>query len=62
MTEIYIDNAALETGATDIRVFGKWTGSDIQISDISLEVNRTILKLFSYEFVFHFNLGLHSWR
>lgn len=32
------DDIALETTATDIRVFGKWTGAEIQISDMSLEV------------------------
>jgi len=32
------DDLALETSATDVRVFGKWTGSDVQISDMSLEV------------------------
>jgi len=31
------DDTALETTATDIRVFGKWTGADVQISDMSLE-------------------------
>lgn len=32
------DNTMLETSATDIRVFGKWSGADVQISDMSLEV------------------------
>jgi len=31
------DDIALETTATDIRVFGKWSGADVQISDMSLE-------------------------
>jgi hypothetical protein len=30
---------ALETTASDIRVFGKWSGQEVQISDMSLEVN-----------------------
>ena len=33
------DDLALETSATDIRVFGKWSGAEVQISDMSLEVN-----------------------
>lgn len=32
------DDLALETSATDIRVFGKWSGAEVQISDMSLEV------------------------
>jgi len=31
------DDTALETTATDIRVFGKWSGAEVQISDMSLE-------------------------
>jgi len=31
------DDIALETTATDIRVFGKWSGAEVQISDMSLE-------------------------
>ncbi|UJR26673.1 hypothetical protein I4U23_007990 [Adineta vaga] len=31
------DNIALETAATDIRLFGKWPGAEVQISDMSLE-------------------------
>jgi len=38
MTEIMItDDVTLETTASDIRVFGKWSGSEVQISDMSLE-------------------------
>jgi len=38
MTDIMVtDDIALETTATDIRVFGKWSGAEIQISDMSLE-------------------------
>jgi hypothetical protein len=33
------DDLALETSATDIRVFGKWSGAEVQITDMSLEVN-----------------------
>lgn len=32
------DDLALETSGTDIRVFGKWSGAEVQISDMSLEV------------------------
>jgi len=31
------DDLALETSASDIRVFGKWSGAEVQISDMSLE-------------------------
>ena len=34
---MYTDDMALETSASDIRVFGKWSGAEIQISDMSLE-------------------------
>jgi len=38
MTEIILtDDPALETTASDIRVFGKWSGAEVQISDMSLE-------------------------
>ncbi|CAF0850367.1 unnamed protein product [Adineta steineri] len=39
MTDLMItdDHHALETTATDIRVFGKWSGAEVQISDMSLE-------------------------
>ena len=40
MTELMLtDDIALETTASDIRVFGKWSGAEVQISDMSLEVN-----------------------
>jgi small subunit ribosomal protein S5e len=32
-----IDDTTLETTASDIRVFGKWSGAEVQISDMSLE-------------------------
>jgi hypothetical protein len=39
MTDIILtDDIALETSASDIRVFGKWSGAEVQISDMSLEV------------------------
>jgi hypothetical protein len=39
MTDLTLtDDIALETSATDIRVFGKWSGAEVQISDMSLEV------------------------
>jgi small subunit ribosomal protein S5e len=31
------DYMALDTAATDVRVFGKWSGAEVQISDMSLE-------------------------
>jgi len=38
MTDLIpIDDLALDTTATDIRVFGKWSGAEVQISDMSLE-------------------------
>jgi len=38
MTDILVDDPSLgQLGSTDIRVFGKWTGADVQISDMSLE-------------------------
>jgi len=38
MTDLMVtDTMALETTATDIRVFGKWSGAEVQISDMSLE-------------------------
>jgi len=38
MTDLMVtDNTAFETTGSDIRVFGKWTGTEIQISDMSLE-------------------------
>jgi len=38
MTEIILtDDPTLETTASDIRVFGKWSGAEVQISDMSLE-------------------------
>jgi hypothetical protein len=39
MTDVMLtDDPTLEQTATDIRVFGKWSGVEIQISDMSLEV------------------------
>jgi hypothetical protein len=39
MADIAItDDPTLGQPGTDIRVFGKWTGADVQISDMSLEV------------------------
>jgi small subunit ribosomal protein S5e len=38
MTDIILtEDIALETSASDIRVFGKWSGAEVQISDMSLE-------------------------
>lgn len=37
---IFTDDHALEQSGADVRVFGKWSGSEIQISDMSLEVRR----------------------
>jgi len=38
MTDLIpIDDLALDITATDIRVFGKWSGAEVQISDMSLE-------------------------
>lgn len=39
MTDILVDDPALGQSGTDIRVFGKWSGAEVQISDMSLEVN-----------------------
>jgi hypothetical protein len=51
---------ALETTASDIRVFGKWSGQEVQISDMSLEVNFLPLNFhFKYS---SFLLGLYPWR
>ena len=42
MTDIMLtDDPALEQTAADIRVFGKWSGAEVQISDMSLEVRQT---------------------
>ena len=51
------DDLALETSGTDIRVFGKWSGAEVQISDMSLEV-----KIIEVEkrFLSIAILGLHS--
>lgn len=39
MTDILVDDPSLgQLGGSDIRVFGKWSGADVQISDMSLEV------------------------
>ena len=56
------DDQALGNVATDIRVFGKWSGVDVQITDMSLEVRLiqklTILLMNSFVCCC---LGLHSW-
>ena len=39
MTDILVDDPSLgQLGGSDIRVFGKWSGAEVQISDMSLEV------------------------
>lgn len=38
MTDILVDDPTLGQLGTDIRVFGKWSGAEVQISDMSLEV------------------------
>ena len=43
------DDIALETTATDIRVFGKWSGAEVQISDMSLEVRIFFAKFFYFK-------------
>lgn len=44
MTDVMLtDDHILEQTATDIRVFGKWSGAEIQISDMSLEVGSSLL-------------------
>jgi hypothetical protein len=52
---ILTDDIVLETSATDIRVFGKWSGADVQISDMSLEV-------YLFYFILLFELILLSYR
>jgi small subunit ribosomal protein S5e len=37
MTDILADDPTLGQLGTDIRVFGKWSGAEVQISDMSLE-------------------------
>jgi small subunit ribosomal protein S5e len=37
MTDIAVDDPTLGQLGTDIRVFGKWSGAEVQISDMSLE-------------------------
>lgn len=51
---MYTDDLALETSASDIRVFGKWSGAEIQISDMSLEV---IFFCFSMKFFIRIKLA-----
>ena len=59
MTDILVDDPSLgQLGSTDIRVFGKWTGADVQISDMSLEVRSNEEKI-SQDFFSCF-LGLYS--
>ena len=55
MTDIAItDDPALGQIGTDIRVFGKWSGAEVQISDMSLEVRVLHFhKSFSSVFFFH---------
>jgi hypothetical protein len=38
MTDILVDDPTLGQLGTDIRVFGKWSGAEVQITDMSLEV------------------------
>jgi len=48
MADIAItDDPTLGQPGTDIRVFGKWTGADVQISDMSLEVRLYLINNFS---------------
>jgi len=47
MTDITTDDPTLGQPGTDIRVFGKWTGADVQISDMSLEVRLYLINNFS---------------
>jgi len=43
MTDIMIaDDPTLGHIGTDIRVFGKWSGAEVQISDMSLEVRLNL--------------------
>ena len=61
MTEILqTDDAALEPAANDIRVFGKWSGAEIQISDMSLEVSAALAVDLTQPS--SFPSGLHPWR
>lgn len=39
MADILVDDPSLGQLGSDIRVFGKWSGAEVQISDMSLEVN-----------------------
>jgi len=69
MTDLMVtDNTAFETTGSDIRVFGKWTGTEIQISDMSLEdypwskttqISSTLGWSFSSE---AFPKGIHAHR
>ncbi len=58
MTDILVDDPALGQSGTDIRVFGKWSGAEVQISDMSLEVRGKSNVLFPIRI--SFSLGLHS--
>jgi hypothetical protein len=62
MTDMLTDDIALETTATDIRVFGKWSGAEVQISDMSLEVCRRTRSSCSDDRCLPLGLGLHPWR
>jgi hypothetical protein len=48
MTDVLVDDPTLAHLGTDIRVFGKWSGAEVQISDMSLEVclNLTTKKIY----------------
>lgn len=53
MTDIMIaDDPTLGHSGTDIRVFGKWTGAEVQISDMSLEVSFFVLQIHYFLCVF----------
>jgi hypothetical protein len=55
MTDIMIaDDPTLGNIATDIRVFGKWSGAEVQISDMSLEVCFNLKKHFLLFTIFIF--------
>lgn len=53
------DDPALGHGTNDIRVFGKWSGADVQITDMSLEVCLSFI--LNQNFINFFLLGLYSW-
>ena len=54
MTDIMLtDDPALGHIGTDIRVFGKWSGAEVQISDMSLEVCSNIKE---QQFTFYYDV------